>query len=111
VYPSHVYRDRKPNLSFFWRVIDQIGASTCQILFIYDEIANVVAAGSMGIRSLLADKDNINPSLQLLYNLCNADLCVARVWYNCGVMPVNIYRSHPKDVKSKKIFRNCYYSK
>jgi FMN phosphatase YigB (HAD superfamily) len=81
VFPSHAYNDRKPNLSFFRRVIDEIGALPCQTLFIDDELDNVIAAQSIGIRSLLADKKNINTSLQLLYNLCNADPCGSGMAY------------------------------
>lgn len=81
VFPSHAYGDRKPNLSFFHRVNHQIGTSPHRTVFIDDELDNVIAARSMGIRSLLADRKNISASIRFLYNLCNVDPCESGMAY------------------------------
>ena len=81
VFPSHAYGDRKPNLSFFRRVIDQIGTSSDRTLFIDDELDNVIAARSIGIRSVLADRKNISKSIQIFCNLCNVDPCESGMEY------------------------------
>ena len=81
VLTSYTYGDRKPCLSFFRRILVEIDRTPDQVVFIDDEIDNVVAAASLGIRTVHASKNKINESVRILYNLCRSDACASGLEY------------------------------
>lgn len=81
VLTSYTYGDRKPCLSFFRRILVEIDRTPDQVVFIDDEIDNIVAAASLGIRTVHASKKNINESVRILYNLCRRDACASGLEY------------------------------
>lgn len=57
VYYSHEIKDRKPNKSCFQHVLDDFGMKPERTIFYDDNLENTKAATSIGIRSVLVEKN------------------------------------------------------
>ncbi|KAJ6437343.1 ATP-dependent DNA helicase tlh1 [Purpureocillium lavendulum] len=59
---------RKPELRFFQRVVDQVGGDVQRMIFVDDKPENLCAAQSLGIRGVLARKNDFAAVYRVLRN-------------------------------------------
>lgn len=71
---------RKPDLCFFRRVVDDIGGDVGRMVFVDDQPENLCAAQSLGLRGILARRNELPVVYRLLRNLLGDPLSRALLY-------------------------------